>query len=115
MSQYLPKTMAIIKKATTKKKKNNFFIFSGIFICLKTQYFIQATKTNDTALPIGVFDSGTGGLTVLEAILKLDAFNNETGKPGADGKPDFEKEQFIKVYGVEVKDKFQSYINFLIK
>ncbi len=54
----------------------------------------QATKTNDTALPIGVFDSGTGGLTVLEAILKLDAFNNETGKPGADGKPDFEKEQF---------------------
>ena len=46
--------MAIIKKATTKKKKNNFFIFSGIFICLKTQYFIQATKTNDnfTKLPI---------------------------------------------------------------
>ena len=27
--------------------------------------------------PIGVFDSGTGGLTVLEAMLTLDAFNNE--------------------------------------
>jgi glutamate racemase len=44
--------------------------------------------------PIGVFDSGTGGLTVLEAILRLDAFNNSTGKPGADGKPDFEDERF---------------------
>ncbi|MFN5375138.1 MAG: glutamate racemase [Chitinophagaceae bacterium] len=45
-------------------------------------------------LPIGVFDSGTGGLTVLEALLSLDAFNNTTGAPGADGKPDFEGEYF---------------------
>ena len=45
-------------------------------------------------LPIGVFDSGTGGLTVMEAMLTLDAFNNVTGKPGADGKPDFDKEYF---------------------
>lgn len=44
--------------------------------------------------PIGVFDSGTGGLTVLEAILNLDAFNNQTGKPGADGKKDFANESF---------------------
>ncbi|HAL71245.1 MAG TPA: hypothetical protein DCP71_05675, partial [Verrucomicrobiales bacterium] len=46
-------------------------------------------------LPIGVFDSGIGGLTVLEALLTLDAFNNETLKPGPDGKPDFENERFI--------------------
>ena len=45
-------------------------------------------------LPIGVFDSGTGGLTVLEAMLSLDAFNNVTGAPGADGKPDFDREYF---------------------
>ena len=44
--------------------------------------------------PIGVFDSGTGGLTVLEAILRLDAFNNKTGKPGRDGIPDFQGERF---------------------
>ncbi len=44
--------------------------------------------------PIGVFDSGTGGLTVLEAILTLDAFNNKTGKSGADGKKDFARESF---------------------
>lgn len=44
--------------------------------------------------PIGVFDSGTGGLTVLEAILRIDAFNNVTKKPGADGIPDFQGERF---------------------
>ena len=46
-------------------------------------------------LPIGVFDSGIGGLTVLEAILGLDAFNNETLQPGGDGVPDFANERFI--------------------
>ncbi len=44
--------------------------------------------------PIGVFDSGTGGLTVLEALLTIDEFNNITGEPGKDGKPDFDKEHF---------------------
>lgn len=46
-------------------------------------------------LPIGVFDSGIGGLTVLEALLTLDAFHNETLQPGADGTPDFAQERFI--------------------
>lgn len=46
-------------------------------------------------LPIGVFDSGIGGLTVLEAILELDAFNNDTLQPGADGRRDFEDERFV--------------------
>ncbi len=55
---------------------------------------LSAQQSNKKALPIGVFDSGTGGLTVLEAMLTLDAFNNTTGKPGPDGKPDFDKEYF---------------------
>lgn len=46
-------------------------------------------------LPIGVFDSGIGGLTVLEALLTLDAFHNDTLQPGADGVADFAKERFI--------------------
>jgi glutamate racemase len=46
-------------------------------------------------LPIGVFDSGIGGLTVLEEILTVDAFHNETFAPGPDGRPDFEDERFI--------------------
>ncbi|MBA64159.1 MAG: Asp/Glu/hydantoin racemase [Planctomycetaceae bacterium] len=45
--------------------------------------------------PIGVFDSGTGGLTILEQILKSDGFNNRTHHPQGDGKSDFEKESFI--------------------
>ncbi|MDP1581514.1 MAG: aspartate/glutamate racemase family protein [Candidatus Didemnitutus sp.] len=46
-------------------------------------------------LPIGVFDSGVGGLTVFEAIKNFDVFNNHTGQPGADGVPDFANENFI--------------------
>ena len=47
------------------------------------------------SLPIGIFDSGVGGLTVLEAILSLDVFHNDTLKPGADGVPDFDGEWFV--------------------
>ena len=43
---------------------------------------------------IGVFDSGTGGLTVLEKLLELDAFENATGAERADGVPDLGKERF---------------------
>jgi glutamate racemase len=46
-------------------------------------------------LPIGVFDSGIGGLTVLETILTLDEHNNRTGQPGKDGIPDFQNERFL--------------------
>ena len=52
-------------------------------------------EENTKALPIGVFDSGIGGLTVLAAILELDGFNNITGEPGPDGRPDFEHERFV--------------------
>lgn len=45
-------------------------------------------------LPIGVFDSGTGGLTVLEVMLKLDEFDNVTGEAKPDGIPDFVGEKF---------------------
>jgi len=46
-------------------------------------------------MPIGVFDSGTGGLTVLNAIVNLDSYNNRTHQKGADGIPDFTAEDFI--------------------
>ena len=55
--------------------------------------FAQQKQINKQ-LPIGVFDSGTGGLTILQAILTLDAFNNKTGDPGGDGIPDFSNEAF---------------------
>jgi len=46
-------------------------------------------------LPIGVFDSGIGGLTVLNEIVTIDRFNNLTHEPGPDGEPDFADESFI--------------------
>lgn len=45
-------------------------------------------------MPIGMFDSGTGGLTVMEAFLALDEFDNTSGQPGADGIPDYSGEHF---------------------
>jgi len=36
-------------------------------------------------LPIGLFDSGTGGLSVLEEILRLDLFDNQTSEPTPGG------------------------------
>jgi len=60
-------------------------------------YYIDfnAYPQNRKELPIGVFDSGTGGLTVFDAIVNFDKFNNSTKKAGSDGKIDFNKESFI--------------------
>ena len=66
----------------------------GFSLLMATTTSAQKVTTVNTQLPIGVFDSGTGGLTILEAMLSLDAFNNVTGKAGADGKPDFNSEYF---------------------
>ena len=76
------------------KSKFPFKILTLILLVWVNIIFAFAQEKSKNNLPIGVFDSGTGGLTVLEAMLNLDAFNNKTGKPGADGKPDFEKEFF---------------------
>ncbi|MFM9011644.1 MAG: glutamate racemase, partial [Planctomycetota bacterium] len=58
--------------------------------------FVPADLAGDTRhLPIGVFDSGIGGLTVLEAILAADDFDNRTLEPGPDGRPDFAGERFV--------------------
>lgn len=45
-------------------------------------------------LPIGVFDSGTGGLTVLEVLLNADMIDNISGNLGGDGVADFAGEDF---------------------
>ncbi|MBR4652572.1 MAG: aspartate/glutamate racemase family protein [Kiritimatiellae bacterium] len=45
--------------------------------------------------PIGVFDSGLGGFTVLESLLDTDLYDNVTGRPEADGRPDLACERFV--------------------
>jgi hypothetical protein len=58
--------------------------------------FVQADYTGDLrTLPVGVFDSGVGGLTVLEALKTFDMHDNASGNPGADGLPDFANERFV--------------------
>jgi glutamate racemase len=39
---------------------------------------VKNYPTKDKTLPIGIFDSGTGGLTVMDAIVNFDGFDNET-------------------------------------
>lgn len=73
---------------------NRISLIISVLIIMAPFIVSAQSIQNKKALPIGVFDSGTGGLTVLEALLTLDAFNNETGKPGSDGKLDFSKEYF---------------------
>ena len=51
--------------------------------------------SSDNSLPIGVFDSGTGGLTVLKAIVNYDENQNGSHEKGGDGELDFNKESFI--------------------
>lgn len=63
---------------------------SSIFYVDFEQYPQEMKK-----LPIGIFDSGTGGLTVLEKILSLDRFDNITGEGKNDEILDFAGEHFI--------------------
>lgn len=60
-------------------------------------YYIDFSQYSQplNSLPIGVFDSGTGGLTVLDALVNFDQFDNNTKQKGKDGKLDFSSEKFI--------------------
>ncbi len=74
--------------------------------------FDQSAYEGDlTELPIGVFDSGIGGLTVLEAILTLDAFDNDNLRPGPDGRADFENERFI-YFGDQANMPYGNYASY---
>jgi glutamate racemase len=79
------------------KPIDKFQIISEIKSNKNSPFYIDIEKypVERKALPIGVFDSGTGGLTVLNSILTLDNFNNQTNEIGGDGIPDFISERFI--------------------
>ncbi|HSI68962.1 MAG TPA: hypothetical protein VK941_01930, partial [Gillisia sp.] len=79
----------------TEHKENP--IVTSILEDKKSFYYVNFDEypAMDRTLPIGVFDSGTGGLTVLDALVNFDNYNNETGEQGSDNEPDFRREQFI--------------------
>lgn len=59
------------------------------------QVYKEKSSAAISEFPIGVFDSGIGGLTVLEALMNADFFDNDTLRPGGDGRPDFSGEKFV--------------------
>jgi glutamate racemase len=72
-------------------------IINTILSDKKSYYFVdfKSYPAKDKTLPIGVFDSGTGGLTVLKSILNYDQHQNDTYNHGSDGSKDFMNESFI--------------------
>lgn len=75
--------MAIVDKALYDKTSRFYVNF-------------RAYPQDMKALPIGIFDSGTGGLTVAEKIISLDHFDNITGSDlNNDEILDFAGESFI--------------------
>jgi glutamate racemase len=62
-------------------------------------YYFNPNSIHDSLhhLPIGMFDSGTGGLTVLNALVNFDRFSNTTSQylTYGDGLNDFLTESFI--------------------
>ncbi|MCF0164353.1 MAG: aspartate/glutamate racemase family protein [Bacteroidales bacterium] len=74
--------LPIIQKALNDSSSNYYGFFS--------QYGQDLSD-----LPIGVFDSGTGGLTVLEKLITLDHYDNITGRREGDEIYDFAGESFI--------------------
>ena len=86
-----------IKQSPKASIGNKNTIDSAIIDNKDNFYYTNFADFNykDNTLPVGVFDSGIGGLTVLDAIVNYDYNTNSTHKKGRDGSPDFEKESFI--------------------
>ncbi|MBL1214767.1 MAG: Asp/Glu/hydantoin racemase [Ignavibacteriae bacterium] len=73
---------------------------TDVILSDKDSYFYVDTSAypkERRRLPIGVFDSGTGGLTVLDAIANFDNYNNLTKSlsSSSDNVRDFQEEYFI--------------------
>jgi glutamate racemase len=76
---------------------DNMAIENAILNDQESFYYIDFANypEQEKSLPIGVFDSGTGGLTVLNSLVEFDKHNNANNTSGQDGLPDFRREKFI--------------------
>lgn len=88
------------KKVIIKKEnfgENGHAIVSSILDDKNSFYYTDFKNypEMDNSLPIGVFDSGTGGLTVLDALVNFDSYTNGNQEKGSDNIPDFTSEKFI--------------------
>ena len=83
-------------KNLKKLKENEAFVRAMIqepdnFFYIDIQHYPKNRKT----LPVGIFDSGIGGLTVMDAVINYDNYNNSDKTEGSDGVKDFINEGFI--------------------
>lgn len=87
------------QSCSDSKSQKNSPIVEDILNNSKSFYYIDFGNypNKNKKLPIGIFDSGTGGLTVLDAIVNSDEFNNSTHviEKDGDNKIDFINESFI--------------------
>ena len=83
--------------SSEKEKEANTAIETAILEDQDSFYYVDFENYphRDNTLPIGVFDSGTGGLTILNSLLDFDQHDNISGENRADQQPDFSKEKFI--------------------
>jgi glutamate racemase len=89
----------VFQSCSDSKSKKNSIIVEDILNNSESFYYIDFKNypLKNKQLPIGIFDSGIGGLTVLDAIIKSDNFNNQSHsiEQSGDGKIDFINESFI--------------------
>ncbi len=115
--------LLIISSCTSRQKRSEVAIIDqALNNAASPSYASFSTypsKLRD--LPVGMFDSGTGGLTVMEQFLSLDYFDNRTGEEIPDGIPDFDGEDFVYLadqanmpYGVYSSQNKTDYLRELI-
>lgn len=80
-----------------KLSNQKFQIVSEIENNTESPFYLSSVNypKKRNKLPIGIFDSGTGGLTVLNTIYQMDQYNNASKNIGTDGLLDFNSEKFI--------------------
>ena len=94
----IPLTLLFLLFSCTKQESAKELPIEHVILNEKDNFFFvnfDGYPKGYNNLPIGIFDSGTGGLTILDALVKFDQYKNTTQLPGNDGVPDFTKEKFI--------------------
>ncbi|MEN8119274.1 MAG: Asp/Glu/hydantoin racemase [Bacteroidota bacterium] len=84
------------QKKLENLKENEAFV--GAMTKNKNSFYYINTNSypnHRKILPIGIFDSGIGGLTVMDAIINFDKFNNSDLSENTDSIKDFINERFI--------------------
>ncbi|VAX27852.1 Glutamate racemase [hydrothermal vent metagenome] len=91
--------IVIVASCSQNQELKKTTIQDDILTNKKSFFYIDVKNypKKDKKLPIGIFDSGTGGLTVLDAIVNSDQFNNSDHSftRNGDKKRDFDEEAFI--------------------